>query len=338
MGFVYRKKIGLAAVLLAIVCLLAACGAAPAAAPAATEAAQAPTPAPSPAEETSATPAVRAYTDALGRTVQLPARPQRIVAHYYASEMAALGITMAGTNYINAKLVLSEEQLKGVLDVGGEGMGPNIERVLSLNPDLIIVPDFLEAADLEALSKVAPTVAIKYSADVFTRLRTLGDIVGKPEQAEQWIKAYQAKAEAKRSELKSVIDEGETASAFILYVDNQLYIYGPQRLGPTLYDAFGFAPPPKAKELFAGKDALWEQISLETLADYAGDRIFLVAGDDSDDAKKAVQDMIAGPVWKSLPAVKNGKAYIVGDRWGLNDPLTLDWLLDEAAKVLKSGS
>ncbi|WP_410771531.1 ABC transporter substrate-binding protein [Fontibacillus sp. BL9] len=278
---------------------------------------------------------VRTYKDALGRSVEIPAAPKRIVAHYYAAEMKALDFAVVGTNFLNAKLTLTDEQLQGVEDIGGEGIVPNLEKTLSLNPDLIIVPDFLQASDLEALSKIAPTVAIAYGDDAFTRLGVLGDLLGQPEKAEKWIADYTKKAEEKRQLVQSSIKDGETAAAFILHSNKQFYVYNKQRLGPTLYDAFGFAIPPKVAELFKDKpDELWAAISLEKLPDYAADRVFLVIQSDTEEAKKATEELIQGPIWKNLPAVKNGKAYVVESRWAMNDPLTLDWLLDEMVSLL----
>ncbi|KQO17817.1 ABC transporter substrate-binding protein [Paenibacillus sp. Leaf72] len=278
--------------------------------------------------------AARIYKDVMGREVELPSNPQRIVAHYYASEMMALGFPMVGTNFLNAKAVLGEEKLQGIADVSGEGVSTNLEKVLALEPDLIIVPNFLDAAEFEELSKIAPTVVIDYSGDIFSRLRSLSEIVGKPEQAEDWIKKYEAKSEEKRELLKPVVAAGGTASAFVVHVDGKLYIYGPQRLGPTMYDALGFKAPDKVGELFKDGKDLWKEISLEALPDFAGDHIFLILQDDNEDAKKGTEEIINGAVWKNIPAVKNGHAYIVGKRWSFNDPLTLDWLLDEMTNEL----
>ncbi len=277
---------------------------------------------------------VRQYTDANGREVEVPDHPQRIIAHYYAAEVVALEGPLVGTNFINAELVVPEKQLQGVEDIGQE-VAPNLEKVLSLHPDLIIVPNFLESNDVEELSKIAPTVVVDYSSGTFDHLRALGEIIGKSEQAEAWIKAYTAKAAEKRSQLQSVIAPGETASAFVLYQDKQLYLYGPKRLGPTMYDALGFTIPPKVEALFKDDPgALWKAISLETFPEYAGDRIFLVSESGDEAAKKELEEVKNGTIWKNIPAVKNGKAYIVGDRWAFNDPLTLDWLLDEMTDVL----
>lgn len=96
---------------------------------------------------------MRSYKDAVDRTVDIPVAPKRIIAHYYAAEMHALGVPIVGTNFINAELALTNEQLQGVEDVGGDGLVPNLEKTLTLQPDLIIVPDFLQAADFDALSR-----------------------------------------------------------------------------------------------------------------------------------------------------------------------------------------
>ncbi|MDF2837929.1 MAG: hypothetical protein K0Q63_3569 [Paenibacillus sp.] len=332
-----RKQTWMATMLVLLVLLVAACGSNNEA-PAAT---QAPPQEPSPTASSEPSPAAEAgtreYEDALGRKVEIPARPGRIIAHYYASEFMALGIPVVGTNYNNAQLVLTEEQLKGIEDVGGDGLVPNIEKVIALEPDLIVVPDFLEAADVEALSKVAPTVVVAYGSDAFEHVRQIADIGGKPELADAWQKSYDEKVEKQRENVKGHIEAGETASAFVLYSDKKLYVYNKQRLGPVMYDAFGFEVPAKVTELFASDPSqLWAEISLEKLPDYVGDRIFLIGPGDDEESKKVLDEVLNGPVWSTLPAVKNNKAYIVGSRWAMNDPLSLEWLLDEMAGVLAS--
>ncbi|MCB0084411.1 MAG: ABC transporter substrate-binding protein, partial [Caldilineaceae bacterium] len=95
-------------------------------------------------------PASHVSTDAFGREVELPAGPQRIIAHYFASDMVALGLPMIGTNYVNAELVLTPEQLAVLTDTGTGD--PNVETILSLQPDLIFVPDFTDAAVVDLLA------------------------------------------------------------------------------------------------------------------------------------------------------------------------------------------
>ncbi|WP_176706101.1 ABC transporter substrate-binding protein [Paenibacillus hemerocallicola] len=327
------KAIALLCAVVIMGSLLAACGAKSEAPK--SEAGENKAAASAPKETAPAQPATRVIKDAKGRDVTIPTKPQRIVSHYFPAETAALGVKAVGTNYATATQILSKEQLEGVEDIGGQGVNPNLEKILSLNPDLILVPDFLEPNGVEALSKIAPTVVVSYTVDLFTRLRTLGDITGKTKEAEEWIAKYNKKAQEKRDQLKPYVKPGETATAFVLFQDKKLYVYGNQRLGSTMYDALGFVRPEKATKLFeSNKDALWQTISEETLPDYAGDRIFIVVNDSNPDVKKAAEQFLGSPVWKNLPAVKNGKAYVVGNKWSFYDPITLDWLLDEMPKLL----
>jgi len=332
-----RQKKGITLlVLLLTALLLAACGSnnAPAASPSPSPSQEA-SPTSSAEPSPSAESGTRQYEDALGRKVEIPTRPERIIAHYYASEFTALGVPIVGTNYLNAQLVLTQDQLEGIEDIGGDGLVPNIEKVLALEPDLIVVPDFLEAADVDALAKVAPTVVVAYGADAFEHVREAADLAGKPELAEAWQKGYDEKVAKQREVVQAHIKPGETASAFVLYSDKKLYVYNKQRLGPTMYDAFGFQVPAKVTELFASDPSqLWAEISLEKLPEYVGDRIFLVGPGDDEESKKVLNEVLNGPVWSTLPAVKNNQAYIVGSRWAMNDPLSLEWLLDEMAAVL----
>ncbi|MDF9848338.1 ABC-type Fe3+-hydroxamate transport system substrate-binding protein [Paenibacillus sp. PastF-1] len=70
------------------------------------------------------------------------------------------------------------------------------------------------------------------------------------------------------------------------------------------------------------------------LPEYAGDRIFLVKPSEDAEALKKTEELQNSAVWKNTPTVKNGQVYVVGSRWALNDPLTLDWLLDQMPAAL----
>ncbi|NQX58091.1 ABC transporter substrate-binding protein [Paenibacillus qinlingensis] len=296
-----------------------------------------------PASTTSAAPAdkaskssIRVYKDAVSREVEIPAHPTRIVAHYFAAEMVALNVPLIGTNFQNAKLSLSLEQLSGISDIGGDGVNPNAEKLVSLDPDLIILPNFLDQKVVDAVSKIAPTVVMNYSEDAFTRLKKLGDVAGVQDAASKWVSAYDAKVKQKKEEVGAFVKDGVTATAFVLHSDKKLYVYGTQRLGPTMYDALGFKQPDKVKQLFANDpNVLWKEISLEVLPEYAADHIFIVSAKMDGKTVPEMDELLSSPIWKNVPAVKNGKAHIVGTRWALNDPLTLNWLLDEMPKALK---
>ena len=129
---------------------------------------------------------------------------------------------------------------------------------------------------------------------------------------------------------------GETASAFILYQDKQLYLYSPNYFGQTMHKALGLGVPDNVQKLFSDKpDSLWESVSMELLPDYAADYVFLLVPGDNEDAKKAADDMLASSLRMNLPAVKNGKAFVVDSKWGFTDPMTMNWLLDEMTTTIE---
>ncbi|WP_126425377.1 ABC transporter substrate-binding protein [Brevibacillus marinus] len=280
----------------------------------------------------------RLYTDALGRKVAVPVHPERVVVQQFYAEMLALGIEMVGTNKTqSADMTVAKEMLADVEDIGNIFAG--LEKVASLEADLIVVPEYLERAVLDNLAKIAPTVVVNYSDSMYSRLRAIGALFGKSDEAEAWIQAYEAKAAQTKERLASVVRPGETISAFILYHDKQLYVYGNQMIGATLYGTLGFAPPPKLKELIAGNPSeLWYTISPETLPDYAGDYVMIITPNGDPAAEQETSALMNGPVWRSIPAVVNGRAIALDYKWAFYDPLTMERLLDELALKLTGGS
>jgi len=252
----------------------------------------------------------------------------RIFSIQYLGELIALGIRPVGTN-------------EAVLDVFPEAIGsiPGIaepidaEQLSALKPDLILYPSFLPPDLADRLSRVASAVEVDWDADVYTRLETMGELLGKRREAADWIARYKEKAENAKNKLKGVIRKGETASAFIYYLDG-LYVYGGHHFGHTLYEGVGFEPPPGVQAwLDRQPNAKWQKIQVEYMPEYAGDRVFFMLADSGTDALKGRQ-LLEHPAWQSLPAVRSGKSYIVPDLWANYNPLTLDRHLDEMVKRL----
>ncbi|UZM99722.1 ABC transporter substrate-binding protein [Lysinibacillus sp. MHQ-1] len=76
------------------------------------------------------------------------------------------------------------------------------------------------------------------------------------------------------------------------------------------------------------------EISTELLPEYAGDRIFILTPVD-DEAKQSTKEMMDSPIWKSLPAVKNGHVYMIDIQKSDSDASTREWLLTELPTMLK---
>ncbi|WP_415640140.1 ABC transporter substrate-binding protein, partial [Paenibacillus taichungensis] len=280
--------------------------------------------------------ATRVYKDALGREVTIPAHPQRVLTTQYLPEMLAAGLKPAGAaSHLLNNYVSIQDQLEGIEDIGVSNK-LNLEKALELQPDLIIAAEWNED-QLEQLSKIAPTVVVQWEgADAFQHFKSVADVIGRSEQAQEWIQAFNQKSEEARTKLSSFVSPDETFGVVVIggFEKGQLRVYGNANVGYTLYDALKFNMTDTVKEEWAkGNHELGINISLEKLPEYASaDRLFVVRFDNDPDFLKEVDD---SQLWHSLPAVKNNKVYVVDESlWFSYDVMSLSAQLDDAVQLL----
>lgn len=272
----------------------------------------------------------RSYTDYIGHTVEIPVNPQRVVfSGETYGDLIALGVKAIGFPLSMGEGQVYEEQLQGVEDVG---FPINLEKTLELQPDLIIYAG-TDEADFEQLSKIAPTIIFDTFAPLKERMLEIGGILGKTNEAETWLARYQSDEEAMWKQLKAHgMKEGETAAVFTYYPGDRLFVMAATGLSQVLYGENGFKPTPAIqKVLDEGKG--FQEVSMEVLKEYAGDRIFLLTPV-ADEAKQSTDNLLKSEIWKSLPAVKNGYVYTQDIMKTSSDATTRDWLLSEIPQLL----
>lgn len=272
------------------------------------------------------------YKDYIGHEVEIPVSPKRVVYHgENYGDLLPLDVSAIGSSYSWITDHVFEENVTNVEDVG---FPISLEKVLELKPDLIIIGDTDEKI-FEQLSKIAPTVVFDTFAPIEDRLLELGSILGKNEEATEWLTEYKVKEEKMWKQLidQGVLKPGETASVFTYYPGNRLFVMASTGLSQVLYHPDGFKPGEKIQPILdAGKG--FEEISLELLPEFAGDRIFILTPE-TDEAKQSTEEMINSPMWNGLPAVKEGKVYTLDLLKTSSDASTRDWLLDEIPSILK---
>jgi iron complex transport system substrate-binding protein len=282
--------------------------------------------------ETTAEPAAstRSYTDYRGHTVEIPVNPQRII---YSGEtygdLIVLGVQAIGYPLSMGEGQVFKDKLTGIEDVG---FPINLEKTLELQPDLIIYAG-TDEADFEALSKIAPTIIFDTFAPLQDRMLEIGGILGKTAEAEAWLAQYQTQEDAMWAELKaSGIKEGETAAVFTYYPGDRLFVMATTGLSQVLYGEHGFKPTPAIQKVLDA-DMGFQEISMEVIQEYAGDRIFLLTPV-ADEAKQSTDKLLESAVWQSLPAVKNGYVYTQDIMKTSSDATTREWLLGEIPAML----
>ncbi|PYI53996.1 iron-hydroxamate ABC transporter substrate-binding protein [Paenibacillus flagellatus] len=258
--------------------------------------------------------------------VQIPKHPKRVVelANSYVGHLLTLGIKPVGVKQQAADNPYFKGKLDGVDNLGD---GQSIEKILQLQPDLIIVLSIVEPAVLEKLSKIAPTVAIEYGKlPVREQLLEFGRMTGNEDKAKAWIERWDRKIADYRPKVKAAVGDG-TVSILQPYAKG-IYAFGHSfaRGGEIVYGEFQLKAPPIIQKEAIDSGKGYASLSLEQLPDYAGDYVFTSpwTGDTADP-----EVTYGSAVWKNLPAVKNGRVFTI-DRQGslFNDPVSLEEQLE----------
>lgn len=276
----------------------------------------------------------RIYKDVTGREVEIPVNPKRVVTTQYLDAMLALGVKPIGApSHVLDNNYLGELQ-EGVEDLGSPF---SIERVLELAPDLIISAD---PEEVEQLSKIAPTVVIPWMyGDVFTQLKEVANVLGKTKEADDWIAMLDNKAAEGREKIAGKIGEDEVVSIFMTYEKDTLRLYGSRNVGHVLYRSLQLTPPPYIQEQLAKdpgyEEFVYEDISMEKLPDYAGDKIvMLMYGGKTAEEGNMFSQIEQSSLWKGLDAVKDNQVYYIGeDPWFTYAPIAIEKSLDKAIEL-----
>jgi len=327
--------------LLLIVAVLSACGgndASPSASPSSSGPASpsASTPASPEASPSSSEAATRVYKDALGREVEIPTHPQKVITTQYLPEMIAVGAKPIGVaTHLLTNFKSIKDQIGGIEDIGAANE-PNVEKMLTLQPDLIIATEWNQDR-LEDLNKIAPTVVVQWeNNDAIEHMKDVADVLGLNAEADKWLADYEQEAAEAREKLAPFVKPEETFGVVVIggYEKGQLRVYGNGNVGYTLFDTLKFPMTDTVKtEWDKGNNSLGLSISLEKLPEFASaDRLFLVRFDNDPDFLKEVDE---SSLWKNLPAVKNGKVYTVDpDIWFSYDVMSFRAQLKDAFTLL----
>ncbi|WP_141505326.1 AraC family transcriptional regulator [Paenibacillus luteus] len=288
----------------------------------------APVSSPAPTETTAANTAAetRIYEHLKGQT-EIPVKPQRVVTLFHLGELLTLCVKPVGAT----SFILKNPLLSDVSDIADVGVPPDAEKILSLEPDLIITTGpFAEVVEggYEALSKIAPTIIVEQYNDPIKDVEMFGDILGKEEEAKRWNEAFATKIADYREKISPFIGADETFSILNVRPD-ALYVYGDTNMGGNIiYKYLGLKPTEKVEtDVINGET--WE-ISTEVIPDFIGDRLFLAVNKGSEEKLKEVEKLI-----QHSPAGKAGRVYKVDfDQFLPSDPISVEKQLDIIVNML----
>ena len=277
----------------------------------------------------------KSVRDWTGHEVEIPVQPQRIV---YIGEtfndLLALQVeTIAGGNLSWIDRTMYRDKLKHVQDLP---FPFTPDDLMALGPDLILFASSDED-EYNQTAGIAPTLTFNSFATLGCRLHTLGDWLGKGEIAKQWLEDYDAKEAHMWQQLRTVLKPGETASVFIHDHGDRLFVMGVSGFSSALYHPYGFASGDKIQEMLAAEEG-FSEIPEAALPDYAGDRLFMLLSE-KPDSRLATQQLLSSELWKSLPAVQNGKVHLIeAQQWNWGAALVRENLLHVLPGLLRRSS
>lgn len=296
----------------------------------------------------------RTIRDAKGRTVEVPARPGRVLALSEPTLDAALalGLTPVGTTAGRGQSTVAAylgEKAKGIESVGILGQ-PNLERVAGLEPDLILIDgtSIQDGAIIDKLEKLAPTVYVSRTGEDWrTAFAAAADALGRAAQGKEVLAAHDARVADIRGRLGA---NGRATVSVVRWSGIGLPETMLQELAASrVLRALGLRRPALQAKQGPGHGV---PISLEQLDVIDGDWLFLGAlgaggpsGGAVDDpagvaaSRAAIAEARRTPGFTDLRAVEEGHVVPVdGSAWtSAGGVLAEEVVLDDVERTLVPG-
>lgn len=266
----------------------------------------------------------RTYVDASGTEVVLKEKPQKIALlffHHYEPMLALDAPLYAATEqavYTGWESLKPFAEKAELIDLGGT-REPNLEKLVEIEPDLIIAAFGVHDAILDSLRKIAPTVAVSRKDNFGTwqgTIREYGKILGEEALAEERIADLESLITDTRNTLSAFSDK---TVALIQPSDKEVsywmpdYIYN-QEGGLGVASAFV-----KPDGVAAGK-----AVSFEVFVEGDPDYIFFYEDMLTENDEAIRKSLEGNALWNSLSAVKQGHVYILDRSAFSGGPLAME--------------
>lgn len=270
-------------------------------------------------------PPTRTIEHAMG-TTEVPMEPKRVVVLDTGEfdSVMALGVKPVGAVRApvdSGFLEYLEDEAKGV-ELVGTITEPNLEKIASLNPDLILSSKLRHEDIYDKLSGIAPTVfaetvGVAWKENFLLDARALG----MEDKARRVLDEYEQRA----TQLgRQIGDPAAISVSLVRFMPEQIRLYAKGSFIGTVLADVGFSRPQSQQA-----DKTFVEVSAEQVALADGDVIFVSSYGPADET--ALPSVTGGPVWQTLGAVKAGKVQVVpDDHWMLGiGPVAAQLVLDD---------
>ncbi|MCX6144661.1 MAG: cobalamin-binding protein [Ignavibacteriales bacterium] len=245
-------------------------------------------------------PSTRSFTDDVGHTVALQQAPRRIVSlapslteilFLIGADSSVVGVT----DYCDYP-----EAAKSKAKIGGM-LNPNIERILALQPDLVLMSGSGNMrSDFEKLTSAGTPVYVSYprSIDaVFKSIVDLGELTGRSRRADSVV----AHLQMRRDSLVRQANTKKKETVLMILSLNPLVAIGPKTFLSELVTMAN------GQNIVRDSSTAYPVLSREEILRRQPGVIIA-----TNDIVRSIDDILAPyPEWKSLSAIRNKRVAIV---------------------------
>ncbi|WP_305093644.1 ABC transporter substrate-binding protein [Prescottella sp. R16] len=247
----------------------------------------------------------RTVTHALGETV-IEKKPERVIVldGGELDDVLSLGITpvgIASPEGAAGQPSYLADKLAGVPDVGTTN-NLNLEAITALQPDLILGSKLRADKLYPQLSQIAPTVfGIRPGFPWKENFLLVADTLGEETKADAVLNDYQTRANEVRDSI-----EGDPSISLVRFMTGKTRLYGNLSFIGVILQDVGLRRPD-----IQNIEELAVEVSPETITQADGDWVFYSTYGKTDTTAEA--EVLGGPLWAGMSAVRNGKAVPVSD-------------------------
>jgi iron complex transport system substrate-binding protein len=181
-------------------------------------------------------------TDITGETIQMPSKPKRILTLSMSTDEIMLGLVkpgqMAGVNAL-----LDDPVSSNIVDIAKtipvKITNPSVEEIVSLQPDLIIVPDWGNLEQVGALRELGLKVVVCKGAKSMQEIRETIDLLAAAAGEKERGQVLLQKMDTKLAEVKEKTDKIPPEARKRVVLISIMAAYG--GIGCTFDDACGYA-------------------------------------------------------------------------------------------------
>jgi len=270
----------------------------------------------------------------------VPDNPERLVTLFSATaaDAIALGVQPVGATFSvgDPPPPYLEGKLAGIERIG-QTEQPNLEKIATLTPDLIIGLHYTTESFYKPLSQIAPTLLHNWEgfSSWKEHFNFVAEALGKTAAAADVWAHYDRRIQ----ELREALDENyqDIEISVVRVCCNNLASDVKNSFSGIILDDVGFRRPP-AQDAAAGGLVIFSKELITEKLD--GDIIFAII-DEGDDynSEEAFEQLKSDPLWNQLKAVQAGKVYPVSyDIWRGGNPLAADAVINDLFKYLVNGN